>query len=140
LPRLRAPDRLLQIGRPLARGIEARAPIARAAILGGGSALLPCGWLYGFAATAAGTGAPLAGAALMTAFWLGSVPALLAAGIGVQALAAPLRRHVPTITALALVATGLVTVLGRLDHGPMRAPAVAIAPPADPHACCGCKP
>jgi sulfite exporter TauE/SafE len=75
---------------------------------------LPCGWLYAFVLTAAGTGGALPGALLMAAFWLGTVPALLAVGIGVQGLAAPLRRHLPTLTASALLVIGAVTLVSRL--------------------------
>jgi sulfite exporter TauE/SafE len=41
------------------RAVASR-PEVRAAILGLGSALLPCGWLYAFVVTAAGTGRPCA--------------------------------------------------------------------------------
>jgi sulfite exporter TauE/SafE len=43
---------------------------------------LPCGVLYGALAAAASTGDPLAGAAAMAAFVLGTVPGLVAVGIG----------------------------------------------------------
>jgi sulfite exporter TauE/SafE len=49
----------------------------------------------------------------MTAFWAGTVPALLAVGLGAQLLSAPLRRHVPAITAVLLVCLGLYAILGR---------------------------
>jgi len=40
----------------LARRAHTQPPLARAALLGLSSALLPCGWLYAFAVLAAGTG------------------------------------------------------------------------------------
>ena len=49
----------------------------------------------------------------MAAFWAGTVPALLAVGFGTQLVSAPLRRHVPAITAVLLVALGLFAILGR---------------------------
>jgi sulfite exporter TauE/SafE len=49
----------------------------------------------------------------MAAFWLGTVPALLAAGLGAQLLAAPLRRHVPAVTAVLLVALGIFAIVSR---------------------------
>jgi sulfite exporter TauE/SafE len=49
----------------------------------------------------------------MTAFWAGTVPALLAVGLGAQLVSAPLRRHVPAVTALLLVALGLYAIFGR---------------------------
>ncbi|HSO21974.1 MAG TPA: sulfite exporter TauE/SafE family protein, partial [Chondromyces sp.] len=63
--------------------------------------------------TAAGTGSALNGAAVMAAFWAGTVPALLAVGLGAQLVSAPLRRHVPAVTAVLLVGLGLYAILGR---------------------------
>jgi sulfite exporter TauE/SafE len=77
------------------------------------SGFLPCGWLWAFVVTAAGTGGALKGAAVMTAFWAGTVPALVAVGVGAQLVSAPLRRHVPAVTAILLVVLGLYAILGR---------------------------
>jgi len=90
-----------------------RPPLLRAAAVGLLSGFLPCGWLWAFVVTAAGTGGALSGAAVMTAFWAGTVPALLAVGLGVQVVGAPLRRHVPAVTAVLLVGLGLYAILGR---------------------------
>jgi sulfite exporter TauE/SafE len=88
-------------------------PLVRALTVGLLSGLLPCGWLWAFLVTAAGTGGALTGAAVMTAFWLGTVPALVAVGLGVQVIGAPLRRHVPAVTAVLLVALGLFAIIAR---------------------------
>ena len=88
-------------------------PVIRAAVVGLLSGLLPCGWLWAFVVTSAGTGNALRGAAVMTAFWAGTVPALLAVGLGAQLLSAPLRRHIPAVTAVLLVGLGLIAILGR---------------------------
>ena len=99
------------------RGLRAagdRPPVVRAALIGLLTGLLPCGWLYAFVVTAAGTGHPLHGAAVMAAFWLGTVPVLLTMGIGLQGLSQRFRRHVPTATALGLIVVGVVAVTGRL--------------------------
>src|SRR5690606_1360759 len=80
-----------------------------------GSSRLPCGFLYGFGVWAAGTGSAARGALLLAAFWLGTVPALLGVGLAVRVLSSPLRRHVPTLTALALLAVGLWTLLARVN-------------------------
>ncbi len=93
--------------------VSDRPPVVRAAVVGVLSGLLPCGWLWAFVVTAAGTGAAFKGAAVMTAFWAGTVPALLAVGLGTQLVSAPLRRHVPAVTAVLLVGLGLVAILGR---------------------------
>jgi sulfite exporter TauE/SafE len=75
--------------------------------------LLPCGWLWAFVVTAGGTGTPWTGAAVMAAFWLGTVPAM----VGVLAFAGPLigrlRARIPTVTAIALIAVGLGTLAVR---------------------------
>lgn len=101
-------------GCSLAR-LRDRPPIARALVIGLSSTLLPCGWLYAFAVTAAGTGSALGGATLMAVFWLGTLPLLLGLGVGVQRLGSRLRQHLPLVTALALVALGVVSVIGRVD-------------------------
>lgn len=93
----------------------AQPPVLRAATIGLLTAFLPCGWLYAFVVTAAGTGSPWLGALAMAAFWAGTVPVLAALGLGVQRLSGPLRRHLPVATAAALVVVGLGTVLGRLQ-------------------------
>jgi sulfite exporter TauE/SafE len=104
--------------RALRRGTQAAnalPPVPRAAALGLLTGFLPCGWLYAFVITAAGTGSPWLGALTMVAFWAGTVPVLVALGAGLQVLAAPLRRHVPTMTAIVLIAIGVVAIAGRVN-------------------------
>lgn len=95
--------------------VTQQGPLLRGLSLGLLTAFLPCGWLYLFAAGAAATGSPWWGAVSMMVFWAGTVPVLAALGIGVQKLAGPLQRHVPSFSAVLLVAVGLMAVLGRLD-------------------------
>jgi sulfite exporter TauE/SafE len=109
---LSAPRRAL--ASVLAR-LDAKPRLLRALVVGLSTTLLPCGWLYAFAVTAAGTGSLLGGMAVMGAFWLGSVPLLFTAGVGFGALSAKLRRHVPTLTAVLLIAIGLATVVTRIN-------------------------
>mgnify|MGYP001818182245 FL=1 len=90
-----------------------RPPLVRAAAVGLLSGVLPCGWLWAFLVTAAGTGSSISGAAVMAAFWLGTVPALVAVGLGAQLIGAPMRRHVPALTAVLLVALGVFAILAR---------------------------
>lgn len=95
-------------------GVVARRPPAvRAAAVGLLSALLPCGWLWAFVITAAGTASPQGGLAVMTAFWAGTVPILLAIGFGAQSMALPFRRHAPLVTAILLVVIGVVAIVRR---------------------------
>jgi hypothetical protein len=113
VPRLPVPA---AVSRPVARGIRAVAgqPAAlRGLVVGLLTGLLPCGWLWAFAATAAGSGSAARGALVMAVFWAGTLPVLVALGAGVQTLAGPLRRHVPAITAVALIVVGLFAVVTR---------------------------
>jgi len=95
--------------------LERRGPRARGLILGLLTAFLPCGWLYLFAGTAAATASVWGGALVMLAFWAGSVPVLAVLGVGVQHLAAPLRRQLPSLSAVLLIAVGLMALAGRFD-------------------------
>lgn len=107
-----------------------RPPLIRALATGLLTTLLPCGWLYAFIITAAGTASPLLGAITMLAFWAGTLPVLASLGVGFRSLSGALGHRLPTITAAAVVVVGLATVLNR---------AAAIAPPgaatADAPAC-----
>ncbi|MCZ7582336.1 MAG: sulfite exporter TauE/SafE family protein [Deltaproteobacteria bacterium] len=96
-------------------------PMLRALAIGLFSAALPCGWLYAFALIAAGTGSVLGGALVMAVFWLGTVPWLLGLGVGVQFMAAPLRKRLPALTAILLIALGLYAVVGRSGIVPAKA-------------------
>jgi hypothetical protein len=114
VPRLGAPAGLRALA---GRGIGAVAtapPPLRALVVGLATGLLPCGWLYVFLATAAGTGSAGGGAILMAVFWAGTLPAMLSLGLGLQALAGPLRRHVPVVCAIAMIVVGLLAIGGRL--------------------------
>jgi hypothetical protein len=105
-----------RIAKALRRGfslVSDKPPLVRAGVVGLLSGFLPCGWLWAFVVTAAGTGSALKGAAVLAAFWAGTVPALVAVGLGLQLVSAPLRQRVPVITAILLMALGLYAILGR---------------------------
>jgi hypothetical protein len=123
LPELPLPRLLQRVVIAGQRAAFTLAPLPRALCIGLLTALLPCGWLYLFASYAAGTGSPLWGAAFMAAFWLGSVPSLLLAGIGAQALARLAGRRLPLVTALTIVALGVATLVLR-----MQTPVLAFEP------------
>lgn len=86
---------------------------ARAALLGVTSAVLPCGWLYTFVVAAAGQGNALGGAAVMAAFWLGTVPMLLGVGGAVEFLRQHALRGLPHLGTAVLLLLGLSTVFVR---------------------------
>ncbi len=91
-----------------------RPPRLRAFSIGLLTTLLPCGWLYAFAITAAGTASPFLGALAMAVFWAGTLPALIAVGAGLRAFLGPIGRKAPILTCIALLAAGLFTLSGRL--------------------------
>lgn len=87
----------------------------RAVAIGVLSGLLPCGWLYAFVLLAASLGDPIRGAATLAAFWIGTLPIMLALGAGAHALLGALRPHMPLVASLTLIIFGMLTVLGRID-------------------------
>jgi len=93
-------------------------PVTRALAVGLLTGCLPCGWLYAFVVTAAGTGSAAVGAALMTVFWLGTLPVMVSLGVGLRGLAGPLRRWVPAACAMAMILVGLLAVAGRMVERP----------------------
>jgi len=99
--------------------IHTRRPRLRAWLVGVVNGFLPCGWLWVFVVTAGGTASVWRGAAVMLAFWLGTVPAM----VGLVAFAGPafarIRARMPAITAVAVLAIGLGTLALRWrDAGP----------------------
>jgi sulfite exporter TauE/SafE len=99
-----------------------RPPTVRAALTGLLTTLLPCGWLYAFAATAAGSGSVAGGALVMAVFWAGTVPMMLGVGLGAQRLLSPVARRLPVVGAVAVLVLGLLSISGK-----MRAPAAHAA-------------
>lgn len=95
-------------------------PVPRAAMIGLVTTLLPCGWLYAFAAIAAGTASPFLGAATMLAFWFGTLPVMASLGLGVRGLLGPLAKRVPAVTCAALVAVGIYTLTARAHLNPAK--------------------
>jgi hypothetical protein len=90
-----------------------------AAVMGAATPLLPCGPLYFLVAMATFAGSAAAGAELLLAFGLGTVPLLWLAQLNVGWLRA--RLTPPTLgharTALALVAAGVIAWRMRGDFG-----------------------
>lgn len=105
----------VQRGQRMALALQ---PTQRALAIGLLTTLLPCGWLYAFALTAAGTGDPLAGAVVMAVFWVGTLPVLVSLGAGIQAALGVLGKRLPVVCAVALIAVGLATLGGRLRLEP----------------------
>lgn len=113
LPKLPTPRFLKIAYARLHRWASVQPRHLRAAWLGALTALLPCGWLYAFLLVAAGAGSPLGGAAVMLAFWAGTVPALLVVAFGARTILRPLAQRAPTLSAWALVVLGTSALLSR---------------------------
>ena len=91
-----------------------RLPVARRSFgVGLLSGLLPCGWLFAFVAVAAGSGSAIYGAALMLAFWLGSVPLLAVFGSGAKRMLPGLQARFPLAAPLLLIAAGVFVLHNR---------------------------
>lgn len=113
VPRLRVPGPFAHLIGPQLIRLRGKPPLIRASLLGVLTPLLPCGWFYAFALTAAGTGGAMTGAWVMFAFWLGTVPALLGMGALMSRLGQSLRQKVPFVTGVALIVVGLFGVVTR---------------------------
>ncbi len=100
------------------RDVRDLAPTARALTVGLLTTLLPCGWLYAFVITAAGTGSVPDAMLVMAVFWAGTLPMMLAIGVGLRRLAGPLRDRLPIFSALVLVAIGLYSLTGGVQRDP----------------------
>lgn len=98
---------------PLMRRAVRLPPASRALGIGLLTVLMPCGWLYVFAITAAGTGSPWWGGLTMLVFWSGSVPVLVALVLGTGSLSGRIRWNLPALTAGLMIALGLYTALWR---------------------------
>ena len=124
---VRAPkfmQRAVEKGQRLAFNLT---PFNRALTIGLLTTLLPCGWLYAFAFTAAGTGSPIWGGLTMAVFWLGTLPVMATLGAGIQMLAGPLHAKIPAISACAVVLVGAFTAMGRLQAPEMSPETLGIA-------------
>lgn len=89
-------------------------PLPSAVAIGMLTTLLPCGWLYAFVVTAAGTGSPSLGAGLMAVFWLGTLPMMVTLGASASILTGRLRQHLPVMTSTVVVIVGLWTAISRV--------------------------
>lgn len=85
-------------------------PGLRGLAMGAASSLIPCGWLYAFVITAAGTGSPLAGLGAMLAFWLGTLPMLISVGALARRLAGQARASLPRWSPVLVLGVGLLSL------------------------------
>jgi hypothetical protein len=86
-------------------------------LLGMLNGLLPCGFVYFFAITAASTGDPLLGALVMAIFGLSTIPALFSLGFFVGHFSQSSFRSVMVkLAALAVLLFGLYTIYGGYEY------------------------
>ncbi len=88
-------------------------PLPRALAIGMLTSLMPCGWLYTFGITAAGTGNPFSGMILMMVFWAGTVPIMTALMLGVSRIGSGLQQRIPLMMAMLVVLLGVFTIAFR---------------------------
>jgi len=115
LSRVQAPEAWQRVIGSLLRRLRNMPAAQRALATGLLTTLLPCGWLYVFVAAAGGTGSVSSAMLTMFVFWVGTVPALVAVGVGAQRALAPLRQRLPVLSAAVVLVIGLLTVAGHLS-------------------------
>ncbi|MCP4835291.1 MAG: sulfite exporter TauE/SafE family protein [Phycisphaera sp.] len=113
----------LPLPRFLGRTVEAgysmvsdASPWKRGLVVGVMSPLLPCGWLWAFLVVAAGTGSLVGGLLVMLVFWAGTVPILLAIGLGAHRITPAFRRSIPLVMGVSVVVVGIMAAMVRLPH------------------------
>lgn len=89
-------------------------PMIRAGATGLATTLLPCGWLYAFVVTAAATGSASGGAMVMFVFWLGTLPVMLAVGVGARRLMGAFGGRMPIVSGAAIMVLGFLAIVGRI--------------------------
>ncbi|MBT6121243.1 sulfite exporter TauE/SafE family protein [bacterium] len=94
-----------------------RIPIfgAREALIGFGSILLPCGWLYTILISTIPLKSPMASMGILFVFWIGTLPALYSAPSLINRLLLPLSKRLPNLSGILLLGAGLFTFYFR--HG-----------------------
>lgn len=119
IARLHPPRWLQRLSTALHRRALDTPPFTRALTIGLLTTLLPCGWLWAFVITAAGTGASWSGALAMAVFWAGTLPVMVTLGAGMQGALGVLGRKLPVLTCLLLVGVGVWTLVGRSTLDPL---------------------
>jgi sulfite exporter TauE/SafE len=108
--------------------LKGQPPVVRAAATGLTTTLLPCGWLYAFVVTAAATGSASRGALVMFVFWLGTLPVMLAVGIGARRMLGTFGARMPIVSGAAIIVLGVLSIAGRV--GGVSAHAAHLMPPS----------
>jgi sulfite exporter TauE/SafE len=108
---------------PAAKGLVPVTSLPRALGLGLLWGWLPCGLVYSVLMIAATSAEPVSGAAVMVAFGVGTMPAMIMTGLGAARLAELMRRRSARLgMGLVIVAMGILTMISpvsRLVAAPM---------------------
>ena len=76
-------------------------------------------WLYVFVVAAGATGSPLKSAAIMAVFRAGTLPMMLAVGVGAQRLLGRIHDRLPMASAAMVLALGLLSIALHLRNDSM---------------------
>lgn len=87
--------------------------MAGAGLLGACASLLPCGFLYSFAFVAGSRGQASEALLVMFAFWLGTMPALLGAGLASRVLSKPALNAMQKMMPAFLILFGILAIAGK---------------------------
>ncbi len=96
---------------PFFKTFRERDALDGAFLLGIFNGFLPCGLVYAFALSAAGTGSLVSAMLTMLAFGLGTVPMLLAVGVGGLAVGTKWRAGLSRASGVLVIALGTITIL-----------------------------
>ena len=92
-------------------------PSMRSLTVGISSTLLPCGWLYSYAAVAGTRGNVPEAMLVMLIFWLGTLPMMLSIGGFSRQIIARWGEQLPYVTAALLIAAGFFSIFSHLGSG-----------------------
>ncbi|MBL7662392.1 sulfite exporter TauE/SafE family protein [bacterium] len=87
----------------------------RALLIGLATTLLPCGWLYSFVAIAVASGSTVNGIAVMTLFWLGTLPVMTSVTTILNLLTSSLKISQPRLTALLIILAGTFSLFSHFN-------------------------
>jgi sulfite exporter TauE/SafE len=118
LPRIPVPAAWTAVAGRMHRLALDQPPALRAVLIGVFTVMLPCGWLWAFALVAAGTASAWSGALVMSVFWLGTLPMLVAMGTSLRAVGGWMGRRMPVFASIALVLAGVATLAMRVALTP----------------------
>jgi uncharacterized protein len=97
-----SPTRIPGVARVLQLGLVRKSRPAMF-LMGGMLGFLPCGLSFAAFARALPSGGPLEGGILLLAFAVGTLPALLALGLGASSLARRFRRHLDILSGMLMI-------------------------------------